>query len=146
MRGLSVLCLLFVGLCLTSTGAASSATRLPGFRSPSQNIKCLLVSGPTLRCDIAQSNYGKALQARCMSRASIDWHGFELGTTRKGAVTCSGGILYNPDTQKPSYLTLPYGKSWRHAAFTCSSRITGVTCTNRNGHGLFISRQSWRTW
>ena len=40
----------------------------------------------------------------------------------------------------------PYGKVWRHAMFTCWSRVTGVTCQNRAGHGLFLSRQSWRAW
>jgi hypothetical protein len=30
--------------------------------------------------------------------------------------------------------------------FTCSSRATGVTCRNRDGHGLFVARETWRTW
>ena len=142
-----VLCVLLCGWCLTSAVAATaSAKQLPGFRSPSGNIACLLVSGPTLRCDIAHSNYGKTLETRCMSRASIDWHGFELRRGAKGAVTCSGGILYNPNTQHPSYSTLPYGKTWSRGTFTCVSRRDGVTCRNSNSHGLFISRQSWRTW
>ena len=51
-----------------------------------------------------------------------------------------------PSSQKPTYVTLPYGKSWRQGAFTCVSRIAGVTCRNRAGRGLFISRQSWRAW
>ena len=32
------------------------------------------------------------------------------------------------------------------AGFTCASRVTGVTCNTRGGHGLFISRESWRAW
>jgi hypothetical protein len=70
----------------------------------------------------------------------LDWHGFTLGATRKGLVSCSGGILYKPDTQHPGYVNLPYGKSWRQGVFTCRSRIGGVTCRNRSGQGLFISR------
>ncbi|MDX6504869.1 MAG: hypothetical protein QOE29_1994, partial [Gaiellaceae bacterium] len=58
----------------------------------------------------------------------------------------SGGILYDPGTQRPVYTTLPYGKTSRHGPFTCVSRFTGVTCTSDRGHGLFISRQSWRAW
>jgi hypothetical protein len=146
MRRRRLLCLLVCASCLVFAATASSATRLPGFRSPSGNIACLLVSGPTLRCDIGHSNYSKTLQTQCMSRASIDWHGFELGRTTKGAVTCSGGILYNPGTQSPAYVKLSYGKNWRQGAFTCQSRRDGVTCRNASGHGLFISRQSWRTW
>ena len=78
--------------------------------------------------------------------SGVDWHGFELGAASRGAVTCSGGILYDPATQRPSYVTVAYGLSWRHGAFTCRSRRTGVTCESRRGHGLFLSRQSWRVW
>jgi hypothetical protein len=81
-----------------------------------------------------------------MAGPSVDWHGWELSPTGKGLVTCSGGILYNPGSQKPTYVNLPYGRTWRQGGFTCLSRITGVTCRNRAGHGLFISRQSWRAW
>ena len=80
------------------------------------------------------------------SGAGVDWHGFTLTATGRGAINCSGGILYNPATQRPGYATLPCGKSWRHGTFTCTSRVTGVTCRNRAGHGLFVSRQSWRVW
>ena len=126
---------------------------LPGFRSPSQNISCLYVpgsggGGSRLLCAIAHSSYAKRLQARCMapSGAGVDWHGFELTPRRAGGISCSGGILYNPDTQHPKYVTLPYGKTWHEGVFTCVSRITGITCRSRTAHGLFISRASWRGW
>ena len=35
---------------------------------------------------------------------------------------------------------------WRHNVFTCESRTTGVTCRNRLGHGLVLSRQAWLIW
>ncbi len=120
---------------------------LPGFHSPSGNIKCLYVSG-LIRCQIGRADYATTLQARCMGPEGqgVDWHGFELTASRKGGITCSGGILYSPDTQRPVYVNLPYGKSWRQGVFTCSSRLTGVTCRNKTGHGLFVSRQTWRVW
>ena len=65
---------------------------------------------------------------------------------RPGQVLCTGGILYNPGTQHPHYVTLPYSRTWHQNVFTCTSRVTGLTCTNRAGHGVFISRESWRTW
>jgi hypothetical protein len=139
-------------LVAAATASATSATRIPGFHSPTGNIKCLYIPGSrapsTLLCTIARADYAKTLQARCMSPngAGVDWHGFTLGSTRKGTVSCSGGILYNPQTQRPSYVNLPYGKIWRQGVFTCVSRISGVTCRNRTGHGLSISRQSWRAW
>jgi hypothetical protein len=71
--------------------------------------------------------------------AGVDWHGFELGAARKGAIVCSGGTLY-PGTDRPSYVTLPYGKTWRQKMFSCSLRVNGVNCSNPNGHGFFLSR------
>jgi hypothetical protein len=140
---LLVLCV----LALTSAGLAASATRLPGFRSPSGNIKCLFVPGPPnfMLCTIAHADYAKKLVAYCASpRIGVDWAGFTLGPTKRGSVECAGGVLYDPATQHPSYVTLPYGKTWRHSVFSCWSRVTGVTCRNHTGHGLFVSRQAWR--
>lgn len=145
-------------VALASAAVAGSATRLPGFHSPSGNIKCLFIPATrdtgygrapaALLCQIAHADYASKLQARCMgpSGGGVDWHGFLLTAAGKGGVNCSGGILYNPDTQRPSYVTLPYGRSWRQGVFTCSSRSTGVTCRNRAGHGVFVSRQTWRAW
>ena len=136
---------------LAAAGSAAAPKPIPGIRSPSGNIRCLFVpaargaSGPNLHCTIGRAVYTAALQRRCSSGpAGLDWHGFELPATRKGMITCSGGILYDPGTQRPVYRTLPYGKTWRHGPFTCVSRLAGVTCTNTHGHGLFVSRQSWR--
>ena len=137
----------------SSSGLGASTTTLPGIRSPSGNIKCLFVpgsgsSGSRLLCSIAHSSYAGKLQERCLGQdgSGVDWHGFNLTSGGKGHITCTGGILYSPDTQHPRYVTLPYGKSWRQGVFTCSSRVTGVTCRNRTGYGLFISRASWRVW
>ena len=44
------------------------------------------------------------------------------------------------------FTTLPYGKTWHQGVFTCTSRANGLTCRNPTGHGLFISRESWRVW
>jgi hypothetical protein len=145
---IAALCLVGLG----STAIAGSATPLPGIRSPSGNITCFVIPAgrapATLLCNLAQADYAARLQARCMepNGSGVDWHGFTLTAKGRGTSNCSGGILYNPATQRPSYVTLAYGKSWRQRTFTCWSRVTGVTCRNRAGHGLFVSRQSWRLW
>jgi Family of unknown function (DUF6636) len=141
--------LLLSAVCLAAASAALGAkTPIPGVRTPTRNIECLYVPGhpASLRCDIHSSSYATTLQNQCMVRATVDWHGFELTATKKGRVTCSGGILYSPDTQQPVYRLLPYGKTWKHGGFRCSSARTGLTCRNAKGHGLFISRESWRLW
>ena len=159
MKG-SLTCIAAAVLCaLASAGVAGAATSIPGFRSPSGNISCVFVpSSPlasgtgrtpaTILCTVAHADYAKTLQGRCLgpSGAGVDWHGFILPAARKGAVSCSGGILYNPTTQRPKYSTLAYGKVWRQKMFSCRSQVTGVNCSNPHGHGMFISRETWRTW
>jgi hypothetical protein len=143
---LRVAILASLGACAFAPAVAGATTVLPGFHSPSGNIRCLFVPGPpaSLLCNLRQADYAKTLEAHCLARATVDWHGFQLPGTGNGTILCSGGILYNPDTQRPRYVDLPYGQTWRHATFACVSRRTGVTCRNRGGHTLFVSRQSWR--
>jgi hypothetical protein len=139
--------LIVIALCVPAQAAAK--TPIPGVVSPSGNIRCLYVPGrpaANLLCSIGAAAYASELQNRCMSRASLDWHGFELGATRKASTVCSGGILYDVDRQQPVYKALAYGNVWRRGPFTCSSRVTGITCASRAGHGLFLSRASWRLW
>ena len=120
---------------------------LPGVATPSRNIHCFYVPGPPghLLCDVHRAAYDMREQDGCMARAGLDWHGWEVYATRATVPVCSGGILYNSNKDYPKYRTLAYGKTWHFAAFTCTSRVTGLTCTAR-GHGIFISRASWRGW
>jgi hypothetical protein len=139
-----VLCVLAVW----PAGTAVARTPLPGIRTPSGNISCFVVPGrpSNLLCSVRTAAYAQHLQDRCSATASLDWHGFELSPFRKGTSVCSGGILYSPDTSFPRYVTLPYGESWTRGPFTCYSRVTGLSCGNHTGHGLFVSRASWRRW
>ena len=116
------------------------AVFLVGVHTPTHNITCV-DTGPSLICNIGHADYSATLQQHCMSTASLDWHGFELSARGKGQVTCSGGALVMGSVR---YTTLAYGKTWRHGSFACTSRVTGLTCTNRAGHGVFISRASYR--
>jgi hypothetical protein len=127
--------------------AMKAPAPLPGVVTPSGNIHCFYVPGPPghLLCDIHQASYTTREQNGCMSRSGLDWHGWEVYATRTTAPVCSGGILYNSNTGYPSYAKLAYGKTWRFASFTCTSRLSGLTCSAR-GHGIFIARASWRGW
>jgi hypothetical protein len=128
--------------------AVIALTPLPGVVTPSGNIHCFYVPAKPahLLCDIHRSSYAAREEAACQTRAGLDWHGWEVYAVRRPAPACSGGILYDSDHDKPAYRRLPYGRTWKFAAFTCVSRIGGLTCTSGAGHGLFVSRQSWRAW
>src|SRR3954452_14220852 len=129
-------------LALCASGSAVAMTTLPGFRSPSHNIRCFRnAEAPrVIHCSIAQAAYAKRLTAYCASPPiGVDWGGFELGPTRKAAVTCTGGVLYDPSTQRLPTAPLAYARTWRSGPFTCVSRVSGVTCRSRSGHGVEVS-------
>jgi len=136
----------FLAFALVAAALAAPlaiAAPLPGVRTPTHNITCALTPA-ALHCDIARSVYRSRLQKRCLAPPTgLDWHGFELTPKGRGAVTCSGGVLVMGAVR---YVTLGYGRSWRRGGYTCRSRLTGLTCTNRAGHGLFLSRASYRTF
>lgn len=131
----------------SSTADGSGGQALPGFRSPSGNIKCYYNPngltarghGRVLTCSLGHADYGARLQRRCEAG---DWHGFTLTPTKRPLLFCPAGA----SGDDPAYTTVPYGKSWQRGPFTCTSRVTGVTCRSRTGHGLFLSRQAYRTW
>ncbi len=129
--------------------AAAQAKNLPGFHSPSKNITCLLLAGKpeSLNCGIAQADYTAKLRHYCGSAPfGVDWAGFSLGQRTKGGITCTGGTLYDPGTEHPHYVVLAYGTKWKQGSFTCDSEPAGVTCTNGHGHGIFVSRGSYKTY
>jgi hypothetical protein len=119
------------------------AAALPGVKTPSGNVSCVATPA-ALHCDVGRSVYGARLQARCSAPpAGLDWHGFELTPTRRGEIACSGGVLVMGAVR---LRTLAYGRTWRHGPYACVSRRAGLTCTNGNGHGLFVSRLTYRAW
>ena len=146
MRALALAAL----VVLVSVPAALGA-RLPGVKSPTRNISCFWVPiKPTARgnllCDIKKASYTRAEQDGCQARTGLDWHGYSLPQTGKALPVCTGGVLYDIGRDTPSYVVLAYGRTWRSHGFTCRSRVTGLTCTNGHGHGLFLSRASRRLW
>lgn len=119
--------------------------------TPSRNNSCFVVPiKPTTRsnplCDIHRASYLRGVQGTWMARASLDWHGFSLPQHRKASIVCAGGIMFDVGHDSPVYTVLAYGRTWRSRGFTCRSRTSGLTCVNACGHGLFLSRESYRLW
>ena len=138
-------------LVLLVAASAAGAAPLPGVKTPTRNISCFYVpikptSHGNLLCAIAKSSYSRAQQAGCQARVGLDWHGFELSTSGKAQPVCTGGVLYDIGRDRPTFVVLAYGHVWHSHGFTCTSRATGLTCTNGHGHGLFLSRASYRLW
>ena len=46
----------------------------------------------------------------------------------------------------PRARVLAYGRTWKAGGFTCVSRASGLTCTNKGGHGWLLSRALTRVF
>jgi hypothetical protein len=125
---------------------ARGGDEVTGFSTPSKNIGCVYArfsaqpNAPALpaelRCDIGDGLHPKpAKPAGC----NLDW-GDSLAMRKTGHVH----VVCHGDTALGNKQILAYGKTWRHDGFTCTSRITGLTCTNLSHRGFFLSRQRSR--
>ena len=123
-------------LLLSLAGSASAATVLIQFRTPSANIGCGYSSGPgraSLRCDILSGLKPRPPKPR---GCDLDWgFGYALSPTGRAQTVCAGDTAVDRRAK-----VLRYGQKWSRSGFTCSSRVAGLRCTNRGGHGFFLSR------
>jgi hypothetical protein len=128
----AVLAVVAAALVVTAAPGRGASTTLQFFRMPSKNIACLYSTGPTvLRCDILSG-----VRPRPSGSCQLDWAGYSARPTGRAFPTCAGDTAYSPRAR-----ILPYGSTWRRGGFTCSSKTAGLRCTNRSGHGFFLSRQ-----
>lgn len=131
------LAVLVASLFLALTGSAQAL--FVQFRTPSSNIGCAYSSepgggGPYLRCDILSGLKPKPKRPK---GCTLDWtFGYQMHPKGKARTVCAG------DTAVDRRATvLHYGKRWSRGGFTCTSRVAGLRCKNRSGHGFFLSRK-----
>jgi hypothetical protein len=123
-------------LTLALTGSAAASV-VVSFRTPSGNIGCTFASGlgpgPNLRCDIRSGLKSMPPRPR---NCDLDWgFGYSMAPTGRAQVVCAGDTALIPTSR-----VLRYGSSWSRGGFTCKSRVQGLRCRNRRGHGFFLSR------
>jgi hypothetical protein len=113
-------------LALALTPATSFAT-IRAFRSPSGSIGCIYYRDPDTRAFV-----------RCDVEGTGDraWRIHSHGHARKIHVTDSA-----LDPRAP---VLAYGKTRDFGTMRCTSRMSGLTCKNRDGHGFRLSREHQR--
>jgi hypothetical protein len=123
----------------------ASGSTIVSFRTPTGNIGCVFSAGidgaekPTIRCDIRSRlrpeprppkscplDYGDSIQVHRLGRAIL---------------VCHGDTAIDPASR-----VLRYGHTFRRDGLSCTSYFYGLNCSNRSGHGFFMSRQSWRTF
>lgn len=132
MRRLFVICLVFLPSAVMADGF--------GFQTPSGNIYCngyvANGNGGEIYCSIIERS-GELAQPRPSSCAGIWGHEYGVEGSGKASMSC--------DSTRPSRVTYtafaPYGETADFGDISCTSEKTGFTCTNKDGHGFFISRR-----
>ena len=129
---------LVVLAALLAGAASASSSSIATFRTPSGNIGCVYASAgyglpASVRCDIRSLLRPKPAKPK---NCHLDYgDSFTLLKTGRALVTCHGDTALDPHAH-----VLAYGKVWRRDGFTCSSKTAGLRCSNRSGHGFFMSR------
>lgn len=125
-------------LALAASTASAAPSRFVAFKTPSGNIGCIYADGPHyLRCDIrsglrprpphpqgCQGEYGDSIS---------------MNRTGRARLVCHGDTALDPRAR-----VVKYGSTLRVGPFACTSRTTGLTCSNASGRGFFISRERYR--
>ena len=106
------------------TPVATASVARYGFATPSRNIVC---NGSPGRLDCVVFSVSKTCQKT--------WSLKPKGTS---TLRC---LYANIGTEVP---VLAYGRSLSRSGMRCVSRRRGLTCSNRDHHGFFLSRESQR--
>jgi len=126
-------------LAAPAAGAPSLTTKT--FRTPSKNISCAYYPASATGRAVFRCDLFSGLHPKPARHCDVDWTGASMGPRGKAGPTCAGDTVY--DAHAP---TLAYGKTFSYGGITCTSRATGLTCHNRDRHGFFLSRLSWRVF
>jgi hypothetical protein len=124
------------GTLIVLLSPATSSSRSIDFTTPSRNIGCA-GDATSVRCDIRATRTKPPPKPRS---CRFDWgNAFALRQRGRPRRLC------HSDTVLGSSRVLRYGRTQRFGrGIRCTSRTSGLTCRNRDGHGFFLSRERVR--
>lgn len=118
---------LLVALVLLAAAPATAVATLRVFRTPSGAVGCAYYrdpsSAPSVRCDV---------------RGGGD-HAWTVRATGRARRTRATDTVLDPRAP-----VLAYGHTRRFGRIACTSRPTGLTCRNADGHGFTLARERQR--
>jgi uncharacterized protein DUF6636 len=138
MRRLALLAL--VACALAVGAAAADASTISWFKTPSKNIYCAWFHEPgsrqSLRCDVQSLAHKAPKPHGCQ----FDWgSSFGMNATGRASALCVSDSVHDRRAK-----TLAYGRTRKYGAFSCTSKTTGLRCTNRSGHGFSLNRDRYK--
>jgi hypothetical protein len=122
---------------LPGAGAAAAASGADTFRMPSGSVYCAYehysFAPVDLRCEIRG---GIKPLPRKPASCRGDWGaGYSMRQTGAPHILCISDTIYDEKAT-----VLRYGTTRQFGVFRCSSRATGLRCTNASGRGFFLSK------
>jgi hypothetical protein len=141
MRFRIILSAVTATMLAASSALAAGEAKFGTFKTPSGNIVCAHSVASTRKASIGcgiQSGLEPAPKNTC---TDLDYSGKRMSLSSTGAAVldlCAGDP--GPFLYVKKAPVLGYGSKWRGGGIVCASRQTGLTCTNRSGHGFFLSR------
>jgi hypothetical protein len=140
MKSLSLSACLLIALAMPAFAGDESVT--VALKSPSENIHCLLLANDpgddtnsVVSCDIDMMDQASDMPARPASCQAEYGARFYVGAQGKAGLACYVGSLRATDSA-----ILNYGDAWTGNGLQCISEKNGFTCTNKDGHGFFLSK------
>src|SRR5688572_24642381 len=108
------------------------------FQTPSGNIGCY-IDAQAARCDIRNRSWEPPPGDPAEKNCELDYGQGIVVSEDHAEFVCAG------DTSLGGPNTLPYGQTSQRGRFVCESEPDGVTCSHlENGHGFFLSKESYR--
>jgi Family of unknown function (DUF6636) len=139
MRLALALATLALALPLVVSAGASGADGITSFRTPSKNIYCArekLGRTDMLRCDVRKLAHKAPKPRGCKfgygNSFGVNAHG------RARALCVSDSVI---DLRAA---VLAYGTKRHFGPFTCTSKTSGLRCSNRSGHGFALNRTRYK--
>jgi hypothetical protein len=129
-------------LALLALASPAAAMDLESFRTPSDNIHCMLIrdgQAASVECELRSRNNARSALPQ-PADCDLEWgNRFALDAKGRAGMVCHGDTLITPDAP-----VLAYGTSLAWDGITCASSESGLTCKNRKGRGFSLSRAKQR--
>ncbi|MEM9797310.1 MAG: DUF6636 domain-containing protein [Pseudomonadota bacterium] len=133
MRRLLLIFLLFLP-------ASPAVADVFDFVTPSGNIYCQVGLERDFSDIFCRIHERQGVPAAPALAGCANGHSFAMGDRGPVQVSCEAGGRW------PGQSEAAYGDTGQFGGIICRSETSGLTCTNRDGHGFFLSRRSQRAF
>lgn len=118
------------------SGAPAAQAADLWFTSPSGNVSCMVVDD-LLRCDIQERDWSPPPRPADCPMMTGYGQGISMHPTGPAGFVCAGDTTFGGGS------VLPYGEYRAGSGMSCRSEMSGMRCSNSDGHGFTLSREQY---